>query len=201
MRKPQWTMEKIKTGLGLFYSEHGRYPTATEVDSCTYLPSSRQIQRNFGGMVFLRQQLGLRHEDFTKGRHGSERARKIYKRSRVIKKEAYDFLIEEFGEQAVHRDHLFTDDSRTKADFFVARQTNPFLLKVFYPKDRRSLIGCLNSRIVPPISKAVIPLIFLMMNKELPEEVVAGVLSNKKQKMPLGQLVLTFKQFRAFCQE
>lgn len=188
-------------GFDLFYSEHGKYPTATEVDSCAYLPSSRQIQRNFGGMVFLRQQFGLQHEDFTKGQYGSKRARTIYKRSQTIKKEIYDFLVERFGKQSVHQDYLFTDDGRSRADFFVARQPNPFLLKVFYPKDRRSLIGCLNRRIIPPKDKTGIPFIFLMMNHELTEDVLAGLLSNKKQKMPPGQFVFTFKRFKAFCQE
>ncbi len=187
----------------MFYSEYGRYPTATEVDSCAYLPSSRQIQRNFGGMVFLRQQLGLQHDDFTKGQYGSKRARTIYKRSQIIKKEAYNLLVEEFGKGAVHRDYFFTDDGRTKADFFVARRSSPFLLKVFYPKDRRSLIGCLNSRIIPSANKAgtPYPIIFLMMNDVLTEDLVVGVLRNKKQKMPPGQSVLTFKQFKAFCRE
>ncbi|OHA45886.1 MAG: hypothetical protein A3A80_04405 [Candidatus Terrybacteria bacterium RIFCSPLOWO2_01_FULL_44_24] len=45
-----WDLEKIKQGFDLFYKENGRYPTTFDVDDYKYLPSSRQIQRNFGGL-------------------------------------------------------------------------------------------------------------------------------------------------------
>jgi len=44
-----WTKNKIKDGFDKFYQEHGRYPTALEIDEYADLPSSRQIQRRLAG--------------------------------------------------------------------------------------------------------------------------------------------------------
>ena len=50
-----WTKENILNGLRKFFDDTGRYPTATEIDQNEYLPSSRQIQRAFGGLRNLRK--------------------------------------------------------------------------------------------------------------------------------------------------
>ena len=44
------TLKSVKNGFEKYYSLNGRYPTALEIDRCEYLPSSRQIQRNWGGV-------------------------------------------------------------------------------------------------------------------------------------------------------
>lgn len=53
-----WTQEKLKIAFERYIAEYGRLPTAPEVDLTDYLPSSRQIQRSFGGLKKLRQALG-----------------------------------------------------------------------------------------------------------------------------------------------
>lgn len=54
----KWDKEKIKEGFENFYKENGRLPTAPEVDNLDYLPSSRTIQRSFGGLQKIRKDLG-----------------------------------------------------------------------------------------------------------------------------------------------
>lgn len=62
-----WKIENIADGLKKFFHERGRYPTVHEIDDLDYLPTSRQIQRAFGGLVKLRQKLGLTITDYTTG--------------------------------------------------------------------------------------------------------------------------------------
>jgi hypothetical protein len=52
-RKGTYSIEELRNGFEHFYQENGHYPTAPEIDRCKYLPSARQIQRNFGGLPKL----------------------------------------------------------------------------------------------------------------------------------------------------
>ncbi len=82
MRKYLWNLENIKSAIERFNVENGRYPTAQDFDSCSYLPWSRQLQRRFGGLVELRKLLKIDcPADFTVGQHGSDRARSIAARA------------------------------------------------------------------------------------------------------------------------
>src|SRR3989344_1552869 len=57
--KDTWSKGNIFAGLQKFFDEHERYPIATAIDLYGYLPSSRQIQRAFGGLVNIRRELGF----------------------------------------------------------------------------------------------------------------------------------------------
>ena len=67
-----WTLEKIREGFERFRVEHGRLPIAPEIDKLDYLPSSRQIQRKFGGLEKLRADLGYEDTHFGRGTYRSE---------------------------------------------------------------------------------------------------------------------------------
>src|SRR3989344_6851836 len=119
-RKRPWSVEELEVGLRHFYDAHGRYPTSSEVDVYDYLPSARSIERRFGGLVALRKKLGLGAEhDFRAGAHSSARAHLINARAHTVEQAVYTFLIQRFGKEFVHREYFFTDDHRTRADFFV----------------------------------------------------------------------------------
>ncbi|MEK7076488.1 MAG: hypothetical protein AAB941_02410 [Patescibacteria group bacterium] len=49
----KWDLNKIKAGLEDFYNLNNRYPSALEIDKYPLLPSSRQVQRKFGGLKDL----------------------------------------------------------------------------------------------------------------------------------------------------
>lgn len=72
-----WTSEQLKIGFLKFYELHGHYPTSHEVDAFEFLPSSRSMQRRFGGLVEVRKALELKSSpDFRTGTYSSERAKK-----------------------------------------------------------------------------------------------------------------------------
>lgn len=200
-QKP-WKLEELKAGLENFYAKNNRYPTAHEVDAHPYLPSARSIERSFGGLVELRRALGLDTQtDFREGAHSSARAVKINARAHHVEQEVYEFLKERFGKQFVHREYFFFDDKRTRADFFVYDTSRGFCVDIFYPSDRRNLIGCLNNKLAkyqgPQMNQY--PVIFLQMNKELSQELLDSVISNKKKKLLAGHHLYSWGSFKEFC--
>lgn len=197
-----WKIEELRAGLEDFYTKNGRYPTVPEVDAHPYLPSARSIERSFGGLIELRKKLSLdTQSDLREGAHSSARAYKINARAHGVEKDVYSFLKEHFGKQFVHREYFFIDDKRTRADFFVYDTSSGFCVDVFYPSDRRNLIGCLNSKLSkyqgPQMNQY--PVIFLQMNDELDQELLDAVLKNKKNKLQSGHMLLAWSSFTEFC--
>lgn len=200
-QKP-WTEVEISLGLEHFYTENKRYPTSGEIDTYPYLPSARSIQRRFGGLVSLRIKLGLKGPtDFTEGEYSSKRARSIGERAMKLKKRVHRFLVESFGEVNVHREYLFTDDRRTRVDFFIYNKEGNFSVDIFYPKDRHSMVICINSKLRTYSKDLMLqhPVIFVMMNDEISEDDIQSFLNNKKKKLRSYQHVMTYPQFKVHC--
>ena len=200
-QKP-WKLEELKAGLEDFFSKYKRYPTASEIDAYPYLPSARSIERSFGGLVTLRNKLGLDTQyDLRTGVYSSNRARKINKRGNMVEKDVYNYLSELFGIEFVHREYFFLDDKRTRADFFVYDSSEGFCVDVFYPSDKRNLTGCLNSK----IDKYQNPYmnqyktIFLQMNREIDQNTMDILIKNKKKKLPQGLSLMSWDTFKEFC--
>ncbi len=202
VRKENWTKEKIKEGFESYYKRYGRYPTATEIDDYEELPSSRQIQRNFGGLPAIRKELGLTGPlDFTKGEYSSKRSKMIGDRSHKSEKEVYKYLTETFGDPFVHREFFFNEDRRTRTDFYVYYTKGTFSVDVFYPNSLKNMNLCLNSKLASYKNLNIkYPVIFLVMNNLILPEQIEELMKNKKNKLMQNQTVLTFNQFKKFCE-
>jgi len=201
-KQKKWTIEDLKDGLKHYHELNKRYPTAREVDESEFLPSARSIQRRFGGLVELRKTIGLNGSiDFRKGEYSSDRAKKINERASVVEKQVHEYLINLFGVEFVHREFFFTDDKRTRTDFFIYCKNGNFSVDVFFAQDRHSFIGCLNSkmRTYSSIEMLQYPVIFLHMNSKISSEEIESILKNKKNKLLRYQKVMTFNEFETFC--
>jgi len=203
LKKVLWPLGRIQEGLERFRKEHGRYPTASEFDSYSYLPRAKTIERRFGGLIALRKQLGLGDEhDLRSGAHSSKRAHLINERAHKLERKVYDLLVERFSRQFVHREYFFTDDHRTRADFFVYDTQNGFCVDVFYPNSRSNLIGCLNLKLNKyryPEELLPYPVIFLQMNDSIDQDVLDDVVTKKKRQLAKGQSLMAWETFRKFC--
>lgn len=201
-QKP-WTLQELSSGLEYFHKVHKRYPTATEVDGYHYLPSARSIERRFGGLVALRKQLGLGdNHDFRTGDHSSRRAHRINKRAHGNEHAVYEFLTKRFGKEFVHREYFFTDDHRTRADFFVYDSRKGFCVDVFYPGSVRNLTGCLNIKLIKYSDSSHVlqyPVIFLQMNPEILQERLDALIKAKKKPFSTGQYLMAWETFKKFC--
>jgi len=200
-QKP-WNLKELESGLEEFLKTNNHYPTGPEVDRYEYLPSARSIERRFGGIVALRKQLGLKcQDDYRTGAHSVARAKKINNRAHKVENEVYEFLCKRFGRELVHREYFFTDDARTRADFFVYDRDGSFCVDVFYPSDRRNLTGCLNSKLHKYASEHMrkYPIIFLQMNFELSQLIIDDLVEKKEIKPQKDQHVMGWEPFKTFC--
>lgn len=194
---------KLKEGFDRFFKENGHYPTATEIDSCDYLPSTRLLQRNYGGLENIRKELGLEITNYTKGETRRKTALIANKRADENEKEIYKYLMERFGIQFVHREHPYSDESKHRADFKVFARNKIFIVDVFFPKDKKSLYSCLNSKIrkynIINQNIHILPhqIIFLQMNND----VSSDISEDKKNKMHRNQSVMSINQFKNFCNQ
>lgn len=141
-----WTLEKTKEGFEKFYEEFERYPMANEVDDFDYLPSSRQIQRNFGGLVSLRRSLGLSIENYGEGASRSKIATHVNERGVAFEIEVRDYLQEKFNDPFVHIERPVHMNSKDRFDFYVYAKPMNFAIDVFGTTDIRCLIKVMNMK-------------------------------------------------------
>ena len=201
-KRKGWQIDDLKKGFEMFRTMHGHYPASHEIDTFEHLPSSRSIQRRFGGLVNVRKHLDLKTSfDLRTGEHSSNRAKTINARAHKIEKEIYDYLVYAFGVEFVHREHFFTDDRRTQTDFFVYCKQGNFSVDVFFPSDKRNFIGCLNSKMNTYKNAPVIqyPVIFLQMNENISRKEIEDILKRKKNKLNKYQQVMIWPEFKEFC--
>lgn len=199
-----WSLEDLEDGLKEFYRQYDRYPRVHEVDAFEFLPSSRSIQRSHGGLIEVRKKIGLGGQsDYRSGEHSTKRAKKINERNNKLEQEVYDYLVKKFGKEFVHREHFFTDDRRTRADFLVYSKNGNFSIDSFYARDRHNLIGCLNNKLRKYDDKVMLqyPVIFLQMNEGISEREMNNVLRNKKNKLKKDQHLMSFEQLKEFFKD
>jgi hypothetical protein len=143
-----WTIEKIKEGFEKFYSIHNRYPTAYDVDDFENLPSSRQIQRSFGGLVNLRKLLNLKVKNYTKGNSRALTVKRINIRGRKYENIVYKLLLNHFDYKFIHIEKPIISsseyDSKDRYDFYVYAKPTNFAIDVFVGNDDRGVINIFN---------------------------------------------------------
>lgn len=139
-----WTLERVQEGFDRFYESFGRYPTAHEIDDFDYLPSSRQIQRIFGGLINLRRSLGLNVSDYTKGDMRSKNVIQMNIEGRKCENIVLKFLKEKFGDKFIHIERPVDQEFKVRYDFYVYAKPINFAIDVFRTNDIRNLIGILN---------------------------------------------------------
>ncbi|MFT5179480.1 MAG: hypothetical protein ACI9GH_000006 [Candidatus Paceibacteria bacterium] len=203
-KKPTWDLKKIKKGLTSFYKVNKRYPTSVEFDKHEDLPSSRQIQRRFGGLVNLRKELKLTGQhNLAEGSYSSKRASDIYLRKQNYVKKIYKLLEANFEPRSIHRNFSFTDDHRAKSDFFISYKKKHFSVDVFYANDKGSLLGCLNSKLRKYDLKMMneFPVIFLQINEDTSQDEMNILLKNKKKGLTKNQFLMDVSSFKEFCKK
>lgn len=189
-----WTLDNLKDGFQYFFDTNGHYPTAIEIDTFDYLPTSRTIQRRFGGLQELRKVLGLTILNFTAGEVRSESARKVGKRGFKIEKELEGILVAKFGKEFVHVEHPF-GSSKKRVDFFVYCPSGSFGVDVFYPASIYNMKTILNLKI--KAYKDFSEDNYLVVgNPEITQEQIDLVIKNKKKTLPPKCSTLTLLNFK-----
>lgn len=139
-----WALDNILHGFRHFYSVNDRWPIGIDLEKCDYLPNVKTLERKFGGIRKIREQLGILVTDFSSGQPRSEMAREIWQRALVSEEQVRAILIERFYEPFVHNQARITLDERrtVRVDFLIYHSAGKFAVDIFHPgKEIRRFAG------------------------------------------------------------
>lgn len=189
-----WTTEQIKLGFDKYVKENDRLPTVTEIDKISYLPSSRQIQRAFGGLEKLRGVLGYSLTHFGKGESRSKIALRVNKNGKEAEALVKLILQEKFGKFFVHEQKPTYSGYKNRLDFFVFTPSGDFAVDVFCPRDIKTLQDEVNLK-QRTYFKYSGKLFLLAVNKDIRQEAIDKLVQNKKNKLRNNIWICTFNEF------
>ncbi len=193
--KGTYSIKEIKNGFERFFQENDHYPTAPEIDGCDYLPSARQIQRNYGGLPKLRKLLGLPDIHFGIGKFRSKIAHSRNKIGFDAERGLEKILIEHFGEPFVHIEKPINTLGRQRFDFFVYAEDLKFGVDVFYSETERDVQKNINIKI-DNYRDTIVPIYFVLANNNIPQAALDKIVSSKSKKpLPLNIKLLTLENF------
>ncbi|MDO8552203.1 MAG: hypothetical protein Q7S01_01585 [bacterium] len=184
-----WTVDKIKEGFERFKNEHGRLPRALEIDQLEYLPSSRNIQKRFGGLARLRKQLGYSDVHFGKGSFRSEIASRVKDRGRKTELALEKVLRDRFGEVFVHTEKFF-ESSKNRVDFYVYSPDGNFGIDVFYTDTMRYLKSNINIK-MGKYRNFPIELFLVTANESLRQDDIDRYAITKLKPLPKTTRIVT----------
>src|SRR4030042_2547087 len=198
----KWTLENIKEGLEKFYKEFGKYPTALDIDKYPYLPSSRQIQRKFGGLPNLRKSLNIQDLDYTKGNLRRKIYNEISNLSFQAERNLEFLLIKKFGEPFVHIEKPVDKNSKRRFDFFIYAKNIKFAIDIFYSSNIKNIQSNINFKIDSYKNKnSAIPLYIVLDNNKITQLELDKIVTNKPYKpLPSNTKLLTLENFLKFIE-
>lgn len=194
MTEYKWTVDSIKKLFEKFFLERGHYPTVTEIDQTSYLPSSRQIQRRFGGLKTFRKNIGYSITDYSSGRVRSESASISGKKGRSGEKLVEKMLISHFGEEFVHVEKVW-GHTKQRLDFYVYNPKASFGVEVISAADKSSFTINLNIKIRRYLDTNY-PLFIVIINPLLTQDRLDTLISRKKLSLPQNSEVLSLEKFK-----
>lgn len=200
MPKNIWTIEKIKEGFDKFYNLYGHYPTDYEINDFQYLPTPRQIQRKYGGLVSLRKILGLPISHYGTGKERSGIATESNKRGKQCEIEIYEILKKNFGEKFVHIEKpINIYDTKNRYDFYVYAKPENFAIDVLSTEgDIRSLIKIMNIKEnkYRTLDAGNVELYFIYFGEKIIKERINKWLQRKKAKLPFNWKIIDVDEFK-----
>lgn len=198
----RWSLENLRDGLQYFFELNNRYPKATEVDAFGYLPSSRAIQRSYGGLVELRTKLGIGGPThFGRGETRSAIATVAKKRAQDYEEAFYNFLISKITEVRIHEQKVFRPGN-VQCDFFIyGLGREGIILDLFYAENLRNLAIIINIK-VKRYSTIKSPVYFILVENEAIQQSEIDVLvKSKKNELPNNIHIETEKIFKETLNE
>lgn len=203
----KWTLEKVKEGFEKFYELHKRYPAAYDVDDFDFLPSSRQIQRKFGGLVNLRKLLGLKIENYTQGDERSTKIADFNSRGRKYENILYGLLKQKFDEKFIHvekpipkengNDLCGTYNSKDRYDFYIYAKPNNFAIDVFCTVDERGVINIMNMKENKYLKSNIRDILyFIYFGDNVNQDRIKKWQEKRKNKLPSNWKIMNLEDFK-----
>ena len=197
---PLWTIQNLKLGFDRFIGENGHLPSAYEVDDCPYLPSARHIQRQFGGLGQLREELGYGKVLFNSGANRREILKITGPRGADAEDQLEEILIKRFGKLFVHSEQRF-GGSRYRVDFVIYTKNITVGIDVFATNnDSRLIVKNIVIKLPKYINYPITsPLFFLVWNNEISQknldDIVARITKYNNLKMVRAVTLKTLLEY------
>lgn len=193
-----WTEDQLLAGFEKFREQYDRLPTAHEIDKFDYLPSSRSIQRSFGGLQKLRQKLLPNDIDnYTKGKYRSIVASNTYAKGRQFEEEFYDYLITQFLEMSVH-EHKVIRPGQVNSDFYIYLYGNKgVVIDIFYADSIINLVNVVNIKLkrYKLIDKETY--LVVVGNPSIKSSDLKVKINNRRDVIPSHITVITEEEFKS----
>lgn len=149
------TYRGVQEAIRKFISEHGREPTHRDFDRCQYLPSARTLQRRFGGMTAVRQDMGIKAR-YNSGEYRRKTMKRVLARTRQYEMEIFEKLYKRYHDwenfsttvdRAVAYQKIVSKDgvwSEQRCDVMIHNQERGHyeFFDMFFPSDMHSFGGC-----------------------------------------------------------
>jgi hypothetical protein len=188
--KQLWTEKRIKVGFEKFIDCNGKIPTASEVDAFEHLPSSRYIQKRFGGLEALRTELGYTDIHLGKGDFRSRIAMEAGARGRQIEDDFEIELHSIFTGECVQSEKTFSGKKRV--DFYIKTPKGAFGIDIFYAQTMRTLQSSVNIK-MKKYQEFTEPLYLTVANPAITQAQLDNYLVNKKNPLPDSIHLMSYK--------
>lgn len=197
-------LDFIKGQWEKFKNINGHYPTTQDIDNDQTMIGSRLILRRFGGLMKLRNTLGMDILNYSAGETRSKSAEKSIALAYNDECICQRFLCEHFGMRplVVAQEQYLEFDNRSRSDFGVYHKNGHFFVDVFTAKDDWSLAGCINHKMKKLKGLNVLDdIFFVSLNDSLTQDIIDDLVKNKKNKLPKNVRVLTNANFKKLCKK
>jgi hypothetical protein len=192
MANKKYIKEEVIKNLTKLKNELGHEPNAFEIDACAYLPSSRQVQRRFGGLQTLRKDAGFESFNHCAGEKRANIASMANKRASKYEAEVINKLFIKYHDnknfsKTVTRHYAYQqwlpDEGHyinIACDVAITDRVKKHvvLIDFFYPKDMNSFTGCVRSKINKlekhPVSlfNCTYEVLFVCMNPDITQKTI-----------------------------
>jgi len=192
--------EKVIEFMEWFKKEFGHYPTGEEYANSPQRPCCvKTMQRNFGGLVKLRTEMGIENPDHRRGVMRSEIAERSQSQSVVSEHIFYRGLVEKYGKINIHRWEPYVDGIVIRSDYGIfVEGGNHYFVDVFWAGSLLSALGIINIKLKKIRDIEIKDKIyFVCTNEDLDIEKLYKRISTKKIKMPDNITVLGISDFRS----
>lgn len=194
--------ENILSFMRWFNEQNGYYPTREEFQKCPQRPCAvRTIERSFGGLVKIREELGVDNPDHRTGNIRSVSASNSMKQSIDSENEFYKYLVEKYEKLNVHRWQPYLDRVNKRSDYGIYHKNGEhYFIDIFWASTCITAIGCINIKLRKIPKETVEPVYLVCTNSEIDILYLYKKLKNKKNKIPKNIIVLGIDDFKKMAE-
>lgn len=180
------TKDDCLNAMDQFKAIHGHYPSSIELDKSDFLPSAKTVQRKFGGLKKLKQELGIDEPVLRQ---------KLDINNFHSKVDIMTILSKKYQPEAIQR---FPDELNVELKINVNKSVsnniahNITYIDFLYPSDKKSFIGCVNAKQNKLGFFEEGRILLIVMNKHISQKDIDTFMETKKNKMPDNIKVLAY---------